>query len=84
MELRDYLKIIRRRRWLIAITFAACAGLALLYSSSRAPVFETSAKVFIGPRTVERSDISNVLEELTFSREFIASYAELLRSRTIA
>lgn len=84
LELRDYFRIARRRRWLIALVFAACAGLALLYSSTRPPVYEATAKVFIGPRTVDKSNVADALQELTFSRDFLASYAELLRGRALA
>ena len=84
MELRDYLRIIWRRRWLIALTIAVAAGSALWFSTQQAPTYVAKAKVFIGPRSVGQGDVGAALEELTFSREFIASYAELLKSRPLA
>lgn len=48
------------------------------------PVYEASAKVFIGPRTVQSTDLNSAFAELTFGREFLASYAELLKSRPLA
>lgn len=64
--------------------FASCAGLALLYSSTRPPVYEATAKILIGPRTVDKTNVADALQELTFSRDFLASYAELLRGRALA
>ncbi|HEX9694676.1 MAG TPA: polysaccharide biosynthesis tyrosine autokinase [Actinomycetota bacterium] len=84
MELRDYIRIVRRRRWLIALTFATCSALALLYSSSRPPTYIATAKVLIGPQTVDRNDAASAIQALTFSRDFLASYAEILRGRTLA
>lgn len=74
----------RRRRWLIALTFATCSALALLYSSSRPPVYIATAKVFIGPQSVDPTNAAQAIQSLTFSRDFLASYAELLRGRTLA
>jgi capsular exopolysaccharide synthesis family protein len=82
--LRDYLRIVWRRRWLIALAVAVAAGSALGFSTRRAPVYVAKAKVFIGPRTITPGNVSGALEELTFSREFMASYVELMKSRPLA
>ena len=84
MELRDYLRILWRRRWLIALAIATAAGSALGFSSRIVPIYEAHAKVFIGPRTVQSTDLNSAFAELTFGREFLASYAELLKSRPLA
>ena len=75
MELRDYLRILWRRRWLIALAIATAAGSALGFSSRIVPIYEAHAKVFIGPRTVQSTDLNSAFAELTFGREFLASYA---------
>jgi receptor protein-tyrosine kinase len=84
MQLRDYLSTIRRRRWLVVFAVVATAGAAFVFSSRKAPAYEARARIFIGPRAAVSNDIGAALEELTFSREFIASYAELLKSRPLA
>lgn len=84
MQLRDYLRIASRRRWLIALAMLATAGAAYTFSSRMPPTYEAKARIFIGPRAIMSGDLGSALEELTFSREFIASYAELLRSRPLA
>lgn len=83
-NLRDYMKLLWARRWLVALSVAVAAGSALAFSSRQVPVYEAEARVFIGPRTAEATDIGEVLEELNFSGEFLASYAELLKSRPLA
>lgn len=56
-----------------------------MYLSGRAePIYEATAKVFIGPRTVQQGDIGETLGAITFSRDFVASYAQQLQSRPIA
>jgi tyrosine-protein kinase len=83
-QLGDYLSILWRRRWVVAFAVLATAGAAFAFSSRKPPVYEARARVFIGPRAVLSGDIGAALEELTFSREFIPSYAELLKSRPLA
>lgn len=83
-QLYDYLGSLWRRCWLVALAVLATAGTTVSFSSRRPFVYEAKARVFIGPRAVVSGDIGAALEELTFSREFIASYAKLLKSRPLA
>lgn len=48
------------------------------------PLYEATSKVFAGPRSVGENDVAAALQELLFSRELTASYAEVLRSRGLA
>jgi capsular exopolysaccharide synthesis family protein len=84
MELRHHLVIVWRGRWLIVLAVAASVAAALAFSARAAPVYEAEAKIFIGPRAAMAGDLSAALEELSFSREFLGSYAELLKSRPLA
>lgn len=74
----------RRQRWLIAMTFAVCCSVAVLYSLTRFPVYVATTKVFIGPPTVDRGAVADAAQALTLSRDLLGLYAELLRGRTLA
>ncbi|MHB8512021.1 MAG: tyrosine-protein kinase domain-containing protein [Actinomycetota bacterium] len=82
MELHDYIRVVWRRKWIIALVFAVCAGGAIFISSRSQPVYSATAKVFIGPRTTRATDAA--IQELTFSGDYVSSYAELLHSRPLA
>ena len=69
---------------MILLAVAVSAVSALAFSARKTPTYEATAKVFIGPRSVESGDVSGAIEELTFSREFITSYAQLLQSQPVA
>ncbi|MDQ4149661.1 MAG: polysaccharide biosynthesis tyrosine autokinase [Actinomycetota bacterium] len=84
MELRDYLRILWNRRWLIALCVAVAAGSALGFSSRMTPKYEAVAKIFVGPRAIEKDDASSAMQELTFSQQYVTSYAEILKSRPLA
>ena len=84
MELRDYLRILWGRKVLIILCVALSAGSALAFSARVSPTYAASAKVFVGPRSIERDDAAGALQELTMSQQFVSSYAEILKSRPLA
>jgi polysaccharide biosynthesis transport protein len=84
VELRDYLQILWQRRWLVALCVAVAAGSALGFSYRITPTYAAVAKVFVGPRSVDKNDVAGQIQELTASREYVTSYAEMLRSRPLA
>jgi polysaccharide biosynthesis transport protein len=54
IELRDYLRVLRRRKWTIALTALIVVALALAYSFVQSPVYEATAEVLVRPRTSEQ------------------------------
>ncbi|MFA5890651.1 MAG: polysaccharide biosynthesis tyrosine autokinase [Actinomycetota bacterium] len=82
--MRDYFRIVWRARWLILACTVVAAGLFFWRAHTADPSYQATSRLFIGPRAVEQTDLSTAIEELNFSREFISSYAVLLRSRTLA
>lgn len=69
---------------MILLCTVAAAGLFLWRATTSDPSYQATSRLFIGPRAVEQTDLSTAIEELNFSREFITSYAVLLRSRALA
>lgn len=63
---------------------AVLSGGFMWRSSRSEPVYQATAKVFIGPKSVNQSDIGETLGAITFSRDFVASYAQQIRSRPVA
>ncbi len=65
-HLSDYLAIIRRRFWLIALIAAVTLGAAGAWTFSKDPVYRSSMKMLVGQGDgVLRSDLVNATEELT-------------------
>jgi capsular exopolysaccharide synthesis family protein len=54
LELRDYLRVLRRHKWLMAITVVVCLSVALGVSLSKAPVYATTTQVILERRLVDR------------------------------
>lgn len=53
LELRDYLRVIRRRKWIIALVTLAVVGSAIAASLVQTPVYQGKAEVLLQPRSTE-------------------------------
>ena len=85
MEMRFYLRIIRRGWWLILIAALVSVNLSLVYSYYLTrPTYEAVARFIVSPdiQNVESRDLVNSLEALD-RRSIISTYAEVLNSREI-
>ena len=52
-ELRDYLRVLQRRKGTIALTALIVVGVALAYSFLQTSVYESTAEVLVRPPTSE-------------------------------
>ena len=68
----------------MGLCVAVAAGSALGFSSRLTPTYEAKAKVFVGPRTIEKGDDAGLYQELTMAQQYVTSYAEILKSRPLA
>lgn len=85
MEMRFYLRIIRRGWWLILITALAAVNFSLVYSYYLTrPTYEAVARFIVSPniQNIESRDLINSLEALD-KRSIISTYAEVLNSHEI-
>ncbi len=56
LDLRRYLDIMRRRKWVIGLVMVVVIGLAVGFSTAQDPVYEAEARVLLQPGTVDNSD----------------------------
>lgn len=85
MEMRFYLRIIKRGWWLILITALVAVNLSLIYSYYLTrPTYEAVARFIVSPniQNIESRDLVNSLEALD-KRSIISTYAEVLNSHEI-
>lgn len=85
MEMRFYLRIIRKGWWLILIAALVAVNLSLVYSYYLTqPTYEAVARFIVSPniQNIESRDLVNSLEALD-KRSIISTYAEVLNSREI-
>jgi capsular exopolysaccharide synthesis family protein len=84
MEIRDYLRVLRKRAWLVIVAGLLCPAAALVASLATAPVYQGSAKLFVAAKTEPGSGIGTVYEGTLLSQQLVKSFASVLESRAVA
>lgn len=85
LDLKDFLRVLNHRRWLVAVAMAALSGLMLYRASNTEPTYNATAKVVIGPDSVSRAAVRTDLSFLVLSsKDYVSSFAEQLEGRPLA
>lgn len=84
MELRDYLRILRKRAWLIAVAALLCPAAALISSNATTPVFQGTAKLLVVAKTDPEGGTASAYEGTLLSQQLVKSFAQILESRATA
>ena len=81
MELRDYLRVVRRR-WLSILLITAAAGVAAAgFTMLQTPQYASNARLFV---TTSETDSAALAQGGQFSTQRVKSYADLITSRELA
>lgn len=82
MELRDYLRIVRRRWLSIVLCTVLAVGAAAALTSQMTPQYQSSAQLFISSSA--SSDGGDAYQGSLFSAQRVASYADLVTGKELA
>lgn len=77
MEINDYLRIVRKRGWIIILTALIAAASAYAFSKMQTPIYSASVKLSVVPARNDWGS-SNSLKDL------LRNYAENIRTHTMA
>jgi len=69
VDLRDYLRVIRRRKWVIVASTLIVAGVALAVSLSQAPVYSAEANLLVSESDPRSSSIDAALAAISSQPE---------------
>ncbi|WP_215814372.1 polysaccharide biosynthesis tyrosine autokinase [Pimelobacter sp. 30-1] len=81
MELRDYVRVLRRRWLMIVLLGAAATAAAGVLTAVQAPQYASTARLFV---STSQTDDSQLLQGGQFSAQRVKSYADLITSRELA
>lgn len=81
MDLRDYLRVARKRWWMVLTAIALALGLAALITVRTTPQYATSVTFFI---TTPNTGVTDAYQGGLFSQQRVKSYANLLTSDRLA
>jgi capsular polysaccharide biosynthesis protein len=78
MEINDYLRILRKRGWIIVVVAAIAAISTYAFSKMQTPIYSASVKLSVVPARATDWGSSNSLKDL------LRNYAENIRTHTMA
>ena len=81
MQLRQYLRIVTKRWWLIALLVVAATGSAVYIVSQRLPVYRSSVTLQLSPAPERNAFVFSVPER---SKELALTYSIFLKTHTFA
>ncbi len=89
MNLRDYLLVIRRRKWIGIIVLLATLGTAATLTTLATPVFEAKATLFVGPQAFRAEDVpgseaGQISTSLAIAERLTKTYARMIATNTTA
>ncbi len=81
MELREYLRIVRRR-WVSILLVTLVAGVAAaVFTALQTPIYASSARLFV---STSETETGTLFQGGEFSAQRVKSYADLIDSRELA
>ena len=81
MELRDYLRVIRRRWKLIVVSVLVVVGVAAAVTYNTTPLYESKSRLFV---STSDQETSTAYQGGLFSIQRVASYADLVNGRELS
>lgn len=78
MEINDYLRILRKRGWILLVVAVIAAASAFVVSKVQTPIYSASVKLSVVPARATDWGSSNSLKDL------LRNYAESIRTHTMA
>jgi capsular polysaccharide biosynthesis protein len=78
MEIKDYLRILRKRGWIVLVVAAIAAASAFGFSKMQTPIYSASLKLSVVPARATDWGSSNSLKDL------LRNYAESIRTHAMA
>jgi polysaccharide biosynthesis transport protein len=87
LDIRRYLQVLLKRKWLIFAVLAAVLGLVALQSFTTTPLYRSSARVQVNPDSssvLPYRDIYETSERYVTSDVYLQTQLEVLKSRALA
>ncbi|MGH2690515.1 MAG: Wzz/FepE/Etk N-terminal domain-containing protein, partial [Actinomycetota bacterium] len=83
MELREYLQILRRRRWIVVGTLVAVLTGALIATLRMTPIYEATAWVEVQSAPSSSSESAQLIESMVDPTRRLATQVELVKGEGV-
>lgn len=81
MELRDYIRVLRKNWLLIVVITLIGVGAAAAYSLTRTPLYESTSKVFVSAQGT--LSVAELQQGNTFTQARVSTYVSLVSTQTV-
>ncbi|MBU3994550.1 MAG: polysaccharide biosynthesis tyrosine autokinase [Actinobacteria bacterium] len=81
MELRDYIRVLRKNWLLIVVITLIGVGAAAAYSLTRTPLYESTSKVFVSAQGT--SSVAELQQGNSFTQARVSTYVSLVSTQTV-
>lgn len=81
MELRDYIRVLRKSWLLIVVITLIGVGAAAAYSLTRTPLYESTSKVFVSAQGT--SSVAELQQGNSFTQARVSTYVSLVSTQTV-
>jgi uncharacterized protein involved in exopolysaccharide biosynthesis len=82
-HLRDYVRVLRKHRWLALAIFIVVSGTGTLYIYGQVPVYQATATVLIDPEPPKVLNIQEVTPIGSPTQDYYQTQYEIIRSRPV-
>ncbi|WP_308467861.1 polysaccharide biosynthesis tyrosine autokinase [Rathayibacter soli] len=83
MELRDYIRILRKGWILIVVCVLAGVGIAAVYSALTTPKYQASTELYVSVQTSNAAQTADLAQGTTFARQAVTSYVSVVNSARV-
>ncbi len=84
IDLRDYLRVLRKRKWTILAVFALIVLTVTIYSFSATPIYESSTRLIIEKENPNVMSIDEVMAVDASGTDYYQTQYKIIESRTVA
>ena len=82
LDLRDYLAVIRRRKWVILLTVVVVVGVALGVTYTQTPQYRSTVRVIV--QSTSGNSSNDVVNQIVFGQQELETQKELVTSQPVA
>jgi capsular exopolysaccharide synthesis family protein len=83
-DLLRYIRLLLKRKWYFLLGLVLCIGAGMLITAATTPVYQATAKLFVGQRQVTVEQLGKGLAVTNLSDKLVRSYSQIIASRSIA
>jgi len=83
LDLRDYLRILRKNWWLVLTSAALGAAGAGIFSLMSTPMYQASTSLYVSVRSQSEGGVSELTQGGTYARQAVLSYVDVVESAIV-